>query len=155
MTGIQTLKEYMNSVYTSGIGVFARKDGLIIPEAYSNLPSYESRPCSGHGICMTMREASTTFNGRNLVLPSVEYNEWDADKIQGCVCDDGWTGVDCSERQCLFGIDPLATEENDIEEYVLQCQASSGTYLLTYSLTHLTTYSLTHSLTQVTSPCSY
>ncbi len=130
MTGFQSLKEYMNSVYTSGIGVFARKDGLVIPETYSNLPSYESRPCSGHGICMTMREASTTFNGRNLVLPSVDYNEWDADKIQGCVCDDGWTGVDCSERQCLFGIDPLATEENDIEEYVLQCQASSGYFSL-------------------------
>ncbi len=129
-TGFKTLKEYMKTVYSSGIGVFARADGQVIPETYTDLKLYERRPCSGHGMCMTMREASTTFNGRNLVLPSVDYNEWDADKIQGCVCDDGWTGVDCSERQCLFGIDPLSTEDSDVEEYTLQCQATTGYFSL-------------------------
>ena len=33
-------------------------------------------------------------------------NTWDADRIYGCICDEGWTGYDCSERECTYGDDP-------------------------------------------------
>merc|ERR1712054_534419 len=41
--------------------------------------------CSGHGICRTMREAGMSHNGVSLVKPYVYYDQWDADKIQGCL----------------------------------------------------------------------
>ena len=52
--------------------------------------------CSGHGVCRYIEQVGT-------------YNAtmWDAGKIQGCMCDGGWTGVDCSERICPEGDDPL------------------------------------------------
>ena len=38
---------------------------------------------------------------------NTNYNEWDADRIQGCACDHGWEGYDCSERaDCPLGDGP-------------------------------------------------
>jgi hypothetical protein len=34
-------------------------------------------------------------------------NEWEFNKIQGCRCDGGFTGKDCSQRICPKGDDPL------------------------------------------------
>jgi hypothetical protein len=54
--------------------------------------------CSGHGRCRAMRD-----------LPAVQgaaYTSWETDRLQVCVCDGGFTGVDCSERLCPFGDDP-------------------------------------------------
>jgi hypothetical protein len=34
-----------------------------------------------------------------------EYGAWDGEKMQGCVCDAGWTGYDCSLAQCPINID--------------------------------------------------
>merc|ERR1712072_1655520 len=46
-------------------------------------------------------------------------NLWSADKFQGCKCDGGWGGNDCSLRQCPRGDDPetqCADEQgNDIQ----------------------------------------
>ena len=61
-------------------------------------PGWETTPCSGHGKCTTMREAARTNN--------VDYIQWDADKIIGCLCDTGFTGWDCSQKQCPLGDDP-------------------------------------------------
>ena len=36
-----------------------------------------------------------------------DYSLWDADKHQMCVCDAGFSGIDCSERSCPRGNDPL------------------------------------------------
>jgi hypothetical protein len=36
-----------------------------------------------------------------------DYNLWDADKNQACVCDPGFFGTDCSMRDCPRGNDPL------------------------------------------------
>lgn len=52
--------------------------------------------CSGHGVCRFIEELGT-YDSRN----------WDAGKIQGCSCDGGWTGDDCSKRICPVGDDPL------------------------------------------------
>jgi hypothetical protein len=45
------------------------------------------------------------------VVTSFDYNLWDADKNQACVCDMGYFGADCSQRECPRGDDPLTTKE--------------------------------------------
>ncbi len=35
------------------------------------------------------------------------YSLWDADMVHGCVCDDGFTGHDCSHPTCPTGDDPM------------------------------------------------
>lgn len=57
--------------------------------------------CSGHGVCRTIAET----------LPAdIEYYKlWEATKFQRCVCDGGYDGLDCSQRVCPRGDDPLTT----------------------------------------------
>lgn len=38
-----------------------------------------------------------------------QYNFYDGDKNQACVCDPGYAGADCSLRECPRGDDPLTT----------------------------------------------
>lgn len=57
--------------------------------------------CSGHGQCKLLKD-----------LPKVQatgYKKWETDRLQKCVCDFGYTGLDCSERICPFGDDPETT----------------------------------------------
>jgi len=54
--------------------------------------------CSGHGQCEFIHE-----------LSDHDATNWDYWKIQGCRCDGDWTGVDCSQRICPWGDDPLTT----------------------------------------------
>lgn len=84
--------------------------------------------CSGHGVCLTLREAGRGFDGLALRHPPVEYQNWDADKLQGCLCDYGWEGYDCSRRSCPKGRDPSDPLTPFLKEeiFYLQCQASSG-----------------------------
>jgi hypothetical protein len=56
---------------------------------------------------MSMREAALGFDGTKLVRDSTVYSLWDADKIYGCVCDEGFEGHDCSLKSCPKGDDPL------------------------------------------------
>lgn len=44
-----------------------------------------------------MREAAALIDGDNLEFEG-DYDDWDADMIHGCVCDEGWEGYDCSLR---------------------------------------------------------
>lgn len=67
-------------------------------------------PCSGHGTCLSMRELGLQQT------PPVGYGTdpnnaatWDADRVFGCYCDEGWEGYDCSLRTCPTGEDPLTT----------------------------------------------
>lgn len=56
--------------------------------------------CSGRGICTTQKhlaeEAGATYSA-----------PWDASKEQGCICDIGYRGPDCSLRECPSGADPM------------------------------------------------
>lgn len=71
--------------------------------------SFEQLPCSGHGICRTLNEAAIhrpyhehnradAFDGTvRLEGESSPYKlgrqDWDdGDRIQGCICDEGWEG---------------------------------------------------------------
>ena len=76
--------------------------------------------CSGQGLCRTLREVAvgalsrraTGGQGGNLILAGVrvafDYSLWDADKHQMCVCDAGFDGIDCTQRTCPRGNDPLS-----------------------------------------------
>ncbi|KDO33681.1 hypothetical protein SPRG_19293 [Saprolegnia parasitica CBS 223.65] len=92
-------------------------------------------PCSGHGTCLTLAElaASTTTQG----LPAgFTYGAnpnnpatWDAAMIQGCKCDDGFTGHDCTQRVCPTGDDPVTMGQTNAVQQVT-CAASSGVFQL-------------------------
>lgn len=67
---------------------------------------------------------------RTLVRPSVNYVAWDADRILGCLCDEGYEGYDCSQRSCPKGKDPLLSQDDTGETLVLECQASGGYFAI-------------------------
>mmetsp|Transcript_23907 Transcript_23907/g.49819 ORF Transcript_23907/g.49819 Transcript_23907/m.49819 type:complete len:798 (+) Transcript_23907:179-2572(+) len=94
-------------------------------------------PCSGHGKCLSMRQLSfeADLNGD---ATDYEYGTdpnnpatWDADRVFGCSCDDGWEGYDCSKRSCPIGDDP-GTYDDVREVQLIRCYASSGTFTLTF-----------------------
>lgn len=60
--------------------------------------------CSGHGTCQTLRRI-----GEMDFLST--YNLWSKNMVQGCVCDKGFFGHDCSERKCKYGVDPLYLDD--------------------------------------------
>ena len=82
--------------------------------------------CSGHGECLSMRMAAqraSLDSGLNAILYGTDPNSgdaWDADHVYGCHCDDGFTGYDCSLRDCDRGDDPRTTSQN-FETQVFRC----------------------------------
>ncbi len=68
-------------------------------------------PCNGHGRCLSMYELSLIAdnNGDSTSItygsdPNNQYT-WDAQKIFGCSCDEGYYGYDCSQKKCVTGDD--------------------------------------------------
>jgi len=51
--------------------------------------------CSGHGVC---KKAFASMEA---------YTMWDKEKTFKCACDKGYTGPDCSKRECNKGADPV------------------------------------------------
>lgn len=88
-----------------------------------------NRSCSGHGLCRSIRDAGYYFNGLTLIRPHIYYDNWDADRIRGCICDEGWEGPDCSSQSCPKGLDPLATYDTS-DVYLLECQADDGYFTI-------------------------
>jgi hypothetical protein len=66
----------------------------------ASCPTNSEGVCSGHGTCQSIKEISTK-DYNNI------YELWDKSATQGCVCDAGYDGADCSLRQCKYGVDPL------------------------------------------------
>jgi hypothetical protein len=65
--------------------------------------------CSGHGVCRNIVDISKALTDNH----DTDYLLWDGLKNQACVCDPGYSGVDCGERLCPRGHDPLNDEEYD------------------------------------------
>jgi len=57
--------------------------------------------CSGHGKCEYIQD-----------LTPMTGNEWEYNKIQGCRCDGGFYGKDCSKRLCPRGDDPITIDNH-------------------------------------------
>lgn len=122
------------------------------------------------GFYVTPRSQVTLPFGSKL-YKTASYNLWDANKVSGCVCDAGFSGHDCSERNCQVGHDPLDVKGEDKtnsnsdtsttnpstytkrnERQMLSMDSThgavSGTFSLTYTSPHgekLTTGSLSTS----------
>lgn len=87
--------------------------------------------CNGHGVCRSMRYfARQKDPGLGTIF--VYEDVWDADKVFGCDCDNGYTGYDCSLRHCPVGDDPLTTT-GDYEVQIFTCKATSGSFTLTWN----------------------
>lgn len=66
--------------------------------------SDEGIECNGHGTCQTLRRmADLDYKGT--------YNLWSKNMVQACVCDTGYFGADCAQRNCPFGVDPLYLDD--------------------------------------------
>jgi len=79
--------------------------------------------CSGHGTCETIKEIAANDNN-NI------YNLWDEYSTMGCNCDKGYSGADCSERVCKFGVDPLYYDEEQntrIANWTIQFYTTTAT----------------------------
>jgi hypothetical protein len=61
--------------------------------------------CSGRGICVTAKQLAAEA-GKVYATP------WDAVKQQGCVCDIGFRGPDCSLRECPSDADVMGGDGN-------------------------------------------
>jgi hypothetical protein len=97
--------------------------------------------CSSHGQCLDM--ATLARNSKvNGVFPNPRYSygltpfnplTWDAFKIYGCQCDEGYTGYDCSLKTCPYGDDP-ATANQLSERQVITCRDADlgGNIILRY-----------------------
>ncbi|CAM9203672.1 unnamed protein product [Ectocarpus sp. 12 AP-2014] len=104
---------------------------------YMICPGGTTDACHGHGRCMTMAELAT-FADDNGDATDYTYGEdpnegstWDAHRIFGCYCDDGYSGYDCSERVCPVGDDPGSWGQEP-EVQTMTCQATNGTFTLTF-----------------------
>jgi len=71
--------------------------------------------CSGHGRCMTIDQQVAENNAKT--GSTTKYNLWDHDMARRCVCDPGFTGIDCTKRVCPTGDDPLTKsfQTNDVQ----------------------------------------
>lgn len=69
-------------------------------------------PCSGHGRCLTISELAKHAKQNGVLTPKsygADPNNpytWDAHRMMGCLCDEGYDGFDCSLRSCPAGNDP-------------------------------------------------
>lgn len=63
--------------------------------------------CSSRGSCLSQKQIAIDTSGVSR-FSSVRYQSaWDAEKMRGCVCDEGYFGPDCSKTQCPTDVDPL------------------------------------------------
>lgn len=75
--------------------------------------------CSGHGVCVN-DDVSNYHAAGGGNIPSGDINVetwgnlWGLEKFQGCRCDGGWGGADCSLRQCPRGDDPETACNEDL-----------------------------------------
>merc|ERR1712159_894032 len=60
--------------------------------------------CSGHGTCEHIKTLAA-LDFANI------YDLWDAEMTMGCLCDAGYSGPDCSSKECKYGIDPLYIDD--------------------------------------------
>jgi len=60
--------------------------------------------CSGHGVCRRLAEQNT------------DYTSWDRHKTTTCICDPGYENVDCSDRICPRGDDPITRPQDKCVE---------------------------------------
>merc|ERR1739848_946643 len=77
-----------------------------------------------------MRQLAT----RHAVVNSYTYGEnlfnlentWDADSMHNCLCDEGYTGYDCSQKLCPVGKDPTPLVQPVYEVQQIRCSRTDS-----------------------------
>jgi len=99
--------------------------------------------CSGHGVCVSIRQQAAMTNALPLSpITTYTYGEatWDFDSAYGCVCDSSWLvglaagqrqtpewfGVDCSLQRCPTGDNP-DTPKNELDCAQIVAPGGKGT----------------------------
>jgi len=68
-------------------------------------------------VCRYVEELSSQYSDSN----------WDTNKIQGCDCDAGFSGLDCGARLCPIGDDPMTVPTSGLgDEWVVTVNFTSG-----------------------------
>ena len=100
--------------------------------------------CTGHGQCLDMSTLArlTKKNGEYAgftygLTPNLPAT-WDALKVFGCLCDDMYTGYDCSHRSCPTGDDPQTTEQLD-ERQIISCTDANAAGDISFTFREQTT----------------
>ena len=81
--------------------------------------------CSGNGVCMSLREVSL-YQDFTTYYNKLEYKDWDADMIHGCVCDEAWEGPACDQMSCPKGDDPTTSGVVDVQLIHCICYDCAG-----------------------------
>mmetsp|Transcript_10842 Transcript_10842/g.14124 ORF Transcript_10842/g.14124 Transcript_10842/m.14124 type:complete len:663 (+) Transcript_10842:334-2322(+) len=91
--------------------------------------------CNGYGACQSMKYYATQKDEGEGTVYTYE-NQWDAEKVYGCACTTGFFSVDCSERHCPTGDDPLTGVTADTqqvnEQQTVTCTADDGYFTLSF-----------------------
>lgn len=74
-------------------------------------PNTQGVVCNGHGTCESAEYfAKNVYYGNN-------YDLWDSQVSQGCLCDPGYYGISCDYRYCKYDYDPLFWNEHFSPRY--------------------------------------
>jgi hypothetical protein len=69
--------------------------------------------CSGHGTCHSIYSLGKFY--KKSTAAAVEYANWDAGKMYGCVCDFGYFGIHCGWKYCPKSDDLLTESQVDYQ----------------------------------------
>ncbi|KAL4176318.1 hypothetical protein KRP22_001270 [Phytophthora ramorum] len=96
-------------------------------------------PCNGHGRCLTMAELALEARNKLGDPLSITYGStpnnpltWDFNKIQGCICDEGFEGHDCARRSCPRGDDPRTTGQTREVQTIRCVYTALATFTLSF-----------------------
>jgi len=112
--------------------------------------------CNNKGQCLSLEQLAelAEVNGDaagfsyGQVPNSVQ--TWDYEMIQGCYCEDGYMGYDCTQRSCAYGDDPLTIGQvNEVQQISCQDAAMDGTFQLTFRQQQTVTISVGDTIADV------
>lgn len=63
--------------------------------------------CNGRGVCQNVFQMRLSAKTKDNTFTNTAYGAWDSDKIMGCMCDSGYRGADCSQKECPSGNDVM------------------------------------------------
>jgi hypothetical protein len=95
----------------------------------SSIGNLEYLPCSGNGRCLSLREVAANPDYVHY-FSSFSYEDWDADRIFGCVCYEGWFGVACDELACTYGDNPMTPGVDEVQIIDCMCETCKGGVVL-------------------------